>query len=81
MNSAELARELRDQGNKFLKAADALEENTERRIRVVGKSVVRRKSSGFHVRRKLSASGRARISAAQKARWAKIRANGKKKAA
>jgi hypothetical protein len=66
----ELAKQLRQEGHAFLKAADALEN-------IHGNHNGKRPL--VRAKRRLSVAGRRRIAAAQRARWAKIR--GTKRAA
>ena len=74
----EMAGKLRAEGHAFLKAADALDgiQHEHRGTR----HVVAINTTPKRTRRPLSAAGRARIVAAQRARWAKLR-GAKKKAA
>ena len=72
---SEMASELRKEGTMLLKAADMLEGVTARKTRRIVRMAVRRKP------RVISAAGRRRIAASQKARWARFHAQQKKKAA
>jgi hypothetical protein len=74
----ELAGDLRREGHAMLKAADVLDGAESRSQRPVRATVT---NSEPVQKLNISAKGRARIAAAQRARWAKVRAVSKKKAA